>query len=611
MDIDVSTLEADAADDASFEVAWRYGRGHPDGAADALAERVAVVLARNYEVQLGEVPAFAVGPVRLAGVGVEVGPDGPALAGPLEVDLTLAAADVGSESASETARAAVVDWLSEVCMDLEVERDATVHIDRVAHGAQAGPDVVVAAGHAPLSPLEATVYRVERYLASKAVRASRPAVTEDTRVIGRRTRGRVSVDIETRLLSARLDGAEHYGYVVDGLSQVAENVAKRNSAAPVSLAVNTADTPLLSVTGCGAERGLIGVSGRSGGIYGVLSPLRPAPSLNPHGLGPMAVDKVYEVAAALVCSDLIEEFDEVQSVACRLLGRRSAGLGAPDAVELRVAHARPRRLRRMRSELQRAAARRLERMGELGRDLLDGHVAIGRHPLIEPGGRGVRRSLDWARFRDAMLARIDDELRMTAAQTGVATLSPAVIEAVTHVPRHEFVPEAHRRAAYRDRPLEIGHGQTISQPFIVALMTELASVGPGSRVLEVGTGSGYQTAVLAEMGATVHTTEIVEALLRGANSRLASFGYRNVVTRYGDGREGWAEHAPYDAIVVSAAGPSVPAALVEQLAPGGRLVLPVGPADGMQRLIVVAKDGDGSVTETDVLPVSFVPLTGE
>jgi protein-L-isoaspartate(D-aspartate) O-methyltransferase len=183
--------------------------------------------------------------------------------------------------------------------------------------------------------------------------------------------------------------------------------------------------------------------------------------------------------------------------------------------------------------------------------------------------------------------------------------SAAVLAAMSKVPRHEFVPVRWRDEAYADHPLPIGEGQTISQPYIVALMTELAAVGPGARVLEVGTGSGYQAAVLATLGAEVWSIEIVESLARSAQATLARLGYDRVRTRTGDGYQGWPEAAPFEAIVVTAAPPEVPAALLAQLAPGGRLVIPVGSAE--QELQVHERTADG-VRVRRITPVRFVPM---
>jgi len=184
-----------------------------------------------------------------------------------------------------------------------------------------------------------------------------------------------------------------------------------------------------------------------------------------------------------------------------------------------------------------------------------------------------------------------------------------VLEAMRRVPRHAFVPPSQRDFAYENRPLPIGYGQTISQPYIVALMTELADPDPGDRVLEIGTGSGYQAAVLSLLVAQVHSIEIVEPLHAQAAVRLRT--YRNVRTRVGDGYYGWKEAGPFDAIVVTAAAPNVPPPLLAQLKPGGRMVIPVGTTFFTQQLLLVQKDKHGRVRTQGVLPVMFVPLTGD
>jgi protein-L-isoaspartate(D-aspartate) O-methyltransferase len=184
----------------------------------------------------------------------------------------------------------------------------------------------------------------------------------------------------------------------------------------------------------------------------------------------------------------------------------------------------------------------------------------------------------------------------------------ATLVAMRTVPRHEFVPAEYVEWAYEDTPLPIAQDQTISQPSVVALMTELIGPGRGKRVLEVGTGSGYQAAVLAEAGCRVWTIEIFRALADDARARLRRLGYGRVVVRHGDGYAGWPEKAPFDGIVVTAAADSIPPALVEQLAPGGRLVMPVGDQPSDQRLMLVEKDATGRLGSREITPVRFVPL---
>ena len=196
----------------------------------------------------------------------------------------------------------------------------------------------------------------------------------------------------------------------------------------------------------------------------------------------------------------------------------------------------------------------------------------------------------------------------TRSETGLAAMSPAVRKALAKVERHRLVPPGEVSRAYRNHPLPIGSGQTISQPYIVALSTDLLGAKPGDVVLEVGTGSGYQAAVLAEIVASVYSIEIVPALGNEARKRLAELGYGNIEVRIGDGYAGWPDKAPFDGILVTAAAPRVPQALVDQLKPGGRLVIPVGGSGETQYLKLLTKRADGGVDEKRVLPVRFVPL---
>jgi protein-L-isoaspartate(D-aspartate) O-methyltransferase len=214
----------------------------------------------------------------------------------------------------------------------------------------------------------------------------------------------------------------------------------------------------------------------------------------------------------------------------------------------------------------------------------------------------------YASQRQAMVAEIGAITRETHFETGRERLHERVLKAMTVVPRHRFVPAREETYAYDNRPLPIGHGQTISQPFIVALMTDLLEVKEGDRILEIGTGCGYQAAVLAELAREVYSIEIVEPLGKDAAARLAELGYRNVRTRIGDGYLGWPEEAPFDGIIVTAGAPSVPPTLIDQLKPGGRLVIPVGSQLTAQDLLVIEKRADGTISRRSVLPVRFVPL---
>ena len=218
---------------------------------------------------------------------------------------------------------------------------------------------------------------------------------------------------------------------------------------------------------------------------------------------------------------------------------------------------------------------------------------------------------DYAQARQHLVDVIEQDVRDTSLYLDKEALDPRVMTAMGRVPRHEFVPAIQRSNAYRNRPLPIGHGQTISQPYIVALMSDLIKPQADDKVLELGTGSGYQAAILAELTGQVYSIEIIEALGKQAAERLSRLGYGNVTTRIGDGYYGWEEHAPFDAIVVTAAASHVPPPLVAQLKPGGRMIIPVGSRFLTQQLVLIEKTADGQLITRQILPVKFVPLTGE
>ncbi len=212
--------------------------------------------------------------------------------------------------------------------------------------------------------------------------------------------------------------------------------------------------------------------------------------------------------------------------------------------------------------------------------------------------------------RQKMVADIEEDVQITAKHITKKSFNKLVLQAMKTVPRHQFVPAKQRSMAYKNRPLAIGHGQTISQPFIVALMTDLLQPQPGQRVLEIGTGSGYQAAVLSELVAEVYSIEIIEELGEATTQLLTRMNYDNIKTRIADGYDGWPQHAPFDSIMVTAAISHIPPPLVKQLKNGGRMVIPVGTRFQTQYLTLVDKDKQGKVTTRQVLPVAFVPFTG-
>ncbi len=216
----------------------------------------------------------------------------------------------------------------------------------------------------------------------------------------------------------------------------------------------------------------------------------------------------------------------------------------------------------------------------------------------------------FASQRQQMVREIRQSVADTTRYISKSALNERVMSVMGTVPRHEFVPPSKQSSAYQNRPLPIGHGQTISQPYIVALMTDLVDLVEQDTVLEIGTGSGYQAAILAELVHKVYTIEIVEALGLSAAKRLQKLGYNNVETRIGDGYYGWPEQGPFDAIIVTAASSHIPPPLVQQIKPGGIMLIPVGSQFQVQQLTLVRKDEKGGVITRQVLPVRFVPLTG-
>lgn len=217
---------------------------------------------------------------------------------------------------------------------------------------------------------------------------------------------------------------------------------------------------------------------------------------------------------------------------------------------------------------------------------------------------------DYSLQRQQMVAEIKDDLGTTAKYLDKTSFDPRVIKAMASVPRHEFVPKKLRSRAYDNEPLAIGYGQTISQPYIVALMTDLLQPQPGQSVLEIGTGSGYQAAVLSQLVAKVYSIEIIEGLGKATTELLKNQGYENVETRIADGYDGWPQQAPFDSIMVTAAISHIPPPLVKQLKNGGRMVIPVGTRFHTQYLTLVEKNMQGEISSRQLLPVYFVPFTG-
>jgi protein-L-isoaspartate(D-aspartate) O-methyltransferase len=230
--------------------------------------------------------------------------------------------------------------------------------------------------------------------------------------------------------------------------------------------------------------------------------------------------------------------------------------------------------------------------------------------FARPGGTQTTEEPRQGRARAALMDEVETELRAAGGRLGFAHPDPAVLKAMGMVKRHRFVPEKYQSQAYANHPLPIGHGQTISQPFVVAMMSQLLRVATGDKVLEIGSGSGYQAAILAEMGARVCSIEIIRPLAESARQRLKEEGYGDRVrVTIADGYFGWEEEAPFDAIIVTAAADHIPPPLIAQLINGGRMVIPVGGRFAVQQLVLLTKDSKGDVRTRQLMPVRFVPLT--
>jgi len=336
----------------------------------------------------------------------------------------------------------------------------------------------------------------------------------------------------------------------------------------------------------------IGEAGRGNRVNGLITPGWPMTLESVAGKNPVThVGKLYNVSASLI-AEAVATLPEVSEAQCLLVSRIGEPISAPQLASRRVCLVAPAQLDDVRIQLEDIVGAELERIDRLADEFLDGRLGIDRWPLRLALAEDPR----WAREREDLVRDIAAEMGSISALIGRSRPSPRVVAAMRRVPRHEFVPEYERAGAYRDAPLPIGCGQTISQPFIVALMTDLLEVSAGDRVLEVGTGSGYQAAILAEMAREVYSMELEPTLAAAASERLARLGYRNVTVRQGDGHDGWPERAPFDAIVVTAAAESTPPALLAQLKPGGRMVIPVGPSWGSQELELCRKDAAGTVS---------------
>jgi S-adenosylmethionine synthetase len=621
------TARGRAADDLPVEIVERKGVGHPDSVCDALAEELSRRLCRYYRDAFGLVLHHNVDKVLLCGGAARPAFGGGTVTKPMEIYLAgRATAAYGGQAipVHDIAIASAREWLAENLRGIDVARHVAIHsvvkpgstelVELFARAARSGirhaNDTSCGVGFAPLTRLESVVYEVERQLNSAAFKSAHPETGEDVKVMGLRRGNAISLTVSCAMVGRELANLDAYRAAVADVAAAATATAQRAASGAVEVAVNAADdyaagSVYLTVTGTSAEAGDDGEAGRGNRVNGLITPYRPMTMESAAGKNPIShVGKIYNVAAGLIANEIVEALPEVSQVECRLVSRIGRPVSQPEAVDIELRVRTGSVDRRIRRAAERVAMQRLSALDELADGLIAGDVAIDRWPLGYPAAEAT-----WRDARRRLLAEISEEARLVARSTGRSQYASRVMAALGRVPRHAFVPPRERPAAYANVPLPIAYSQTISQPFIVALMTELLDLTPRSRVLEIGTGSGYQCAVLAELADRVYSIEIVEPLLKAAAGVLAELGYENVEVRAGDGYAGWPDAAPFDAIIVTAGAREVPPPLLAQLAPGGRMVIPVGDGLRGQELLLIEKDASGVVRRRDVLAVAFVPFT--
>ncbi len=628
LNLKIETLSAPQGDALPAEAVERKGLGHPDTIADAVAEAASVALSRRYRAECGRILHHNVDKVLLAGGAAEPAFGGGRVTQPMELFLAGRAAasfDGKSIPVGEIVADAAKAWLRAKLPALDADRHVRVHslvrpgsADLVAlferqrkTGAVLANDSSIGVGFAPLSRLENAVGAIERKLTAAATRKAHPAIGADVKVLGLREGERAQFTIATAMVGGALADAAAYRAATETVAALAREAAIACGFADPAIVVNAADDPAagsyyLTVTGLSAEAGDDGQAGRGNRANGLITPYRPMTMESVAGKNPVShVGKLYNIAAGLIAARIAEALPELGAVHCYLASQIGRPIQEPLTATVLAAPKRARGLARDADEIGRIVADELARIGDIADALIDGSIALDRWPLRAPPEV-------WATLSEAHRALLDEieaEAGNTADYTGRRRFAPRTMAAMAKVPREKFVRAGEEEAAYLNMPLPIGYGQTISQPYIVALMTDLLDLEGGERVLEIGTGSGYQAAILSGLAREVFSIEVVPELAFEAGVKLARLGYRNVTVKAGDGAKGWPEKAPFDAIIVTAAaGEGIPPDLVAQLRPGGRMVVPVGQGRFAQNLILVTKDEAGRVTQKSVLPVAFVPL---
>ena len=629
MSVKIEPLSALQGDALPVEAVERKGLGHPDSIADAVAEAASVALSRRYRAACGRILHHNVDKVLLAGGAAAPAFGGGRVTQPMELFLagratanfdgqTIPVGEIVVEAAKAWMRANLpaVDVDKHVAVRSLVRAGSADLVELFERQRKAGAvlanDSSIGVGFAPLSRLETAVDRIERRLTGAETRRTHPEIGADVKVLGLRDGASVHFTIAAAMIGGALADAAAYRAAKEAVAAMARETAMACGFADPRIAVNAADDPAagslyLTVTGLSAESGDDGQAGRGNRANGLITPYRPMTMESVAGKNPVShVGKLYNIAAGLIAARIAEALPELGAVQCHLASQIGRPIQEPLSATVLAAPRCRRSLARFAGEIERIAADELARIGEIAGALIDGSIALDRWPLRAP-------PLDvWTTLSGAHRALLDEiaaEAASTAEYTGRKRFSARTMAAMARVPREKFVRAGEEEAAYLNMPLPIGYGQTISQPYIVALMTDLLDLEGGERVLEIGTGSGYQAAILSGLAREVFSIEVVPELAFEAGAKLARLGYRNVTVKPGDGAKGWPEKAPFDAIIVAAAaGEGVPPDLVAQLRPGGRMVVPVGQGRWSQNLLLVTKDTAGRVTEKSVLPVAFVPL---
>jgi protein-L-isoaspartate(D-aspartate) O-methyltransferase len=432
----------------------------------------------------------------------------------------------------------------------------------------------------------------------------------DIKILGARHGQRIKLTVAAAFIGRHLPGLGAYMAAKAALAEHVAAIASDLAAMPVEVEVNVADdiaagSVYITVSGTSAEAGDDGQAGRGNRVNGLITPHRPMTMESVAGKNPVThVGKTYNIAAGLIADALAQELPEVLEAQCWLMSRIGHPVNDPALADLKLRLNEGVPLAKVKPAARAIVEGQMARLSEISGALVTAEIAPNRWPL---GPRGAGAG-PFGKRRQALVEAIAGEASRTAEYTRRPKFSRAVIQAIASIPRHQFVAEHLVGLAYRDEALPIGSGQVISQPYLVALMTDLLGLASEDVVLEVGTGSGYQASVLSILARQVYSIEVVPEHARTAGARLRRLGYGNVVVREGDGRAGWPERAPFDAIIVTAVAASVPPALLAQLKPGGRLVMPLGDVDQLQWLFLFTKDATGAIREEKVLPVCFVPL---